>query len=303
MSRNGRIVLACAAAIIAMTTLVAFSLPLYRAFCEATGLGGTTRRASSAAEHPSDDTARTIEVRFNTDVAPDLPWRFQPVKRSVTAMLGKPTLVQFWAENDSDQPIVAHATYNVTPDLAGRFFNKLQCFCFDEERLAAHQRVEMPVLFFVDPSILADRDMGNLPAITLSYTFFRSKDPDAAKDLGRFGATAVAAMPLRQGDAGHGATIFAAQCAPCHALDHNKAGPLLGGLDGRHAGQAAGFHYSSSLGAADIVWQPQTLDRWLTNPRADVPGTRMPIQVQDPQTRADVIAYLLAQPAPKSPGR
>ena len=292
--KNARIALLCLVVVAAMIGLVSVSLPLYRAFCEATGLGGTTRRASSA--DPAKAQKTTVEVLFNTEVAPGLPWRFGPDQRSVTATLGKPTLVHFWAENDSDQPRVAHATYNVTPDLAGQYFNKIQCFCFDEERLGPHQRVEMPVLFFVDPKILQNRDIGNLPAITLSYTFFSSKVPTQPIDLARFGST-TAATKVANGDATHGAQIFSAQCAPCHAMDHNKLGPMLGHLNGRKAGAIDGFSYSAALSGSEIIWEPQSLDRWLANPRTDVPGARMPVSVADPQTRADLIAYLLA-PAP-----
>src|SRR5271156_5880289 len=172
-----RTVVACLAIVAAMAALVAFSLPLYRAFCEATGLGGTGRRASADTAAASE---RSVTVRFNTDVAPGLPWRFGPNQPSVSVKLGAQTLVSFWAENLTDQPIVGHATYNVTPDLAGRYFDKIQCFCFDEEKLGPRERVEMPVTFFVDPAILKDPDMRGLPVITLSYTFFRSADPAKA---------------------------------------------------------------------------------------------------------------------------
>ena len=202
---NFRILLACLGVVCVMLFLVAISLPLYRAFCEATGLGGTTRRSNGSAETATD---RLVTVRFNADVAPGLPWRFGPSQASVRVHLGERTLVTFWAENRSDQTIVAHATYNVTPDLAGQYFNKIQCFCFDEESLAPHERVEMPVTFFVDPKIAENRDIGNLPPITLSYTFFRSTNPNDAKDLGRFGAIKTAATALH-GDPGRGQALFA----------------------------------------------------------------------------------------------
>jgi cytochrome c oxidase assembly protein Cox11/cytochrome c2 len=293
------VALGCAAIVIAMTTLVAFSLPLYRAFCAATGLAGTTRRVERDTAAAS---ARTITVRFNTDVAPGLPWKFGPGQDQVTVHLGVPTQISFWAENLSDAAIVGHATYNVTPELAGRYFNKIQCFCFDEEKLGAHERVEMPVIFYVDPSILDDKDVGHLPTLTLSYTFFRSTVAGGgAKDLARFGASNVADAAIT-GNPAHGAEVFAGKCAACHALDHNRVGPMLGGLGGREAGKAAGFDYSTALAASAITWNAKTLDQWLTDPRADVPGARMPISVPDAQTRADVIAYLLEQHADASGG-
>jgi cytochrome c oxidase assembly protein Cox11 len=288
--RDARVALVCLLVVAGMLGLVAVSLPLYRAFCEAVGLGGTTRRVAADTAAAS---ARTVVVRFNSDVAPGLPWRFTPAQPSVTVHLGEQTLVSFWAENLTDQPIVGHATYNVAPDLAGRYFDKIQCFCFDEEKLGPHERVEMPVTFFVDPAILADPDMGGLPVITLSYTFFRSADPAKAKDLARFGATQVVAAAAHAGDPRQGEAIFGARCAACHALDANRVGPALGGLAGRRAGSVDGFRYSNALKSASIVWNPASLDRWLADPRDDVPGVRMPVNVPDPQARADVIAYLL----------
>ena len=290
------IVAACLATVLGMSLLVAYSLPLYRAFCEATGLGGTVRRVDS---DTAETSRRTILVRFNADVAPGLPWRFGPSQPAVTVPLGKQTLVSFWAENLTDQPIIGHATYNVTPDLAGRYFNKIQCFCFSEERLGGHERVEMPVTFYVDPAILKDRDIGNLPAITLSYTFFRSASPAGAQDLARFGASA-ATVALAPPDAAHGAQLFEARCTACHALDHDKVGPALGGLAGRKAGARPGYAYSSALAADGRAWNEAALDTWLTDPRRAVPGTRMMATVDAPQDRADIAAYLLQQPEPQA---
>jgi len=290
--RNKIIALACTLVVIGMVTLVGFSLPLYRAFCEATGFGGTTRRVAADTVSAS---SRTIIVRFNADVAPGLPWRFGPSQEQVTVHLGEPTQISYWAENRSDETLVAHATYNVTPELAGTYFNKIQCFCFDEERLKPHERVEMPVIFYVDPAILQDKDIGNLPTLTLSYTFFKSAVAAAPKDLDRFGATLVSAPSLK-GDPERGEHVFAGKCATCHALDHNKLGPKLGGLAGRRAGSVTDFDYSSALKHSGIIWQGASLDRWLADPRSDVPDVRMPANVPDPQARADVIAYLLGQP-------
>lgn len=182
-----------------MTALVSYSVTLYRLFCEATGAGGYVQRvAADTARRAS----RTVTVDFDTNVAPGLPWRFAPVQRRVTVHLGEQTPVLFEAENRSDQDIVGHATFNVTPDKAAVYFKKIQCFCFTEERLDAHQTVDMPVVFYVDPKLASDRETQKVDRITLSYTFFRSIRPDGAPDLARFtesGATRnVGAIPPGQ---------------------------------------------------------------------------------------------------------
>ena len=120
---------------------------------------------------------QTVTVAFDSNVAPDLPWRFEPEQRSVTVHLGEQKLVFFSAENLSNQSIVAHATFNVTPETSGLYFNKIQCFCFNEERLDPHQKVDMPVVFYVDPAFAKDPDNLHVDTITLSYTFLRSVNP------------------------------------------------------------------------------------------------------------------------------
>jgi cytochrome c oxidase assembly protein Cox11 len=281
--RNLRIVVPCLVVIGIMIGLVAYSPTLYRLFCAATGYGGTTQRAESNSGTASD---RLITVRFDTNVAPGLPWRFAPVEREVTVRLGEQRLVFFTAENLSDQAIVGHATFNVTPATTGVYFNKIQCFCFDEERLNAHQKVDMPVLFFVAPELATDSETRNVKTITLSYTFYRSANPENAKDLSRFVASAGEPDPVR------GRQFFAERCAACHALDSNKSGPMLGGVFNRKAGSAEGYHYSPALMSARLTWSADNLDRWLTDPRKVIPGTRMPVRVLDSAARKDLIAYL-----------
>jgi cytochrome c oxidase assembly protein subunit 11 len=274
-----------------MLVLVAFSPPLYRIFCGATGINGTVRRVSSDTATIAAD--RVITVRFNTDIEPALPWRFRPMQKEVQVKLGEQKLVYFEAENLSDQPIVGHATYNVTPLLTGKYFDKIQCFCFTEERLGAHQQVQMPVVFYVDPRIAQDPTAGSYDTITLSYTFFRSKDPDGAQDLARFGAkTAADTGP----DATHGKEVFQARCAACHAFDTDVIGPRLGGVYGRKAASVAGYPYSQALKQSGIVWDKETLDHWLAGPTRYVPGAHMPVNVPDPSSRADIIAYLAEAP-------
>jgi cytochrome c oxidase assembly protein Cox11/mono/diheme cytochrome c family protein len=282
--RNRATVAALAAAIAMMTVLVAFSVPLYRLFCAATGFGGTTQRADSATGTVGD---RIVTVRFTTDVAPGLPWRFEPEQREVRVRLGEEKLVFFSAENLTDQPVVGHATFNVTPAKTGIYFNKIQCFCFDEERLGPRQKTEMPVDFFVDPQLADDPETREVNSITLSYTFFRSTDPEGAKDLSRFLVSAST-------DPKRGEALFAERCAACHALDTNKTGPLLGGVLGRTAGTVSGYNYSPALRQAGLRWSADALDRWLADPRKVVPGVRMPVRVLDPATRRDIITYLEA---------
>ena len=278
------------AVIAVMITLVSFSVPLYRLFCAVTGAGGTTQRVAA------DTAARStkqITVYFNTDVAPGMPWQFEPVQRSVTLHLGEQVPAYFTATNLSDHAIVGHATFNVTPDKVGIYFKKVQCFCFSEERLAPHQTVQMPVQFFVDPAIASDPDTAEVTQITLSYTFFESKHPDTALDLARLAVTPP--------DAGRGQTLFATQCAACHALDRNKIGPALAGVVGRPAASAPGYPYSPALTHSGIVWTPATLAKWLTDPQADVPGALMPMSVSSDANRRDIIAYLAQQPTPPRP--
>jgi cytochrome c oxidase assembly protein Cox11 len=264
-----------------MVGLVSYSVPLYRLFCAATGAGGTTQRVAADTANVA---ARTVTVLFNTDVAPGLPWSFEPVQRSVTLHLGEQATVYFTATNRSDRPIVGHATFNVTPDKVGIYFKKVQCFCFTEEKLDAHRTVQMPVQFFVDPRMGADPATGDVADITLSYEFFESKKPEGAQDLARF-----ASGPP---DASHGAALFAANCAACHALDRNKVGPALAGIIGRKAGTAPGYPYSAALQKSGIVWNADTLTGWLSNPQVYVPGALMPMAVGSAQDRRDIIAYL-----------
>jgi cytochrome c oxidase assembly protein subunit 11 len=158
-------------------------------------------------------------------------------------------------------------------------------FLLDEERLDAHQKVDMPLVFFVDPALADDPEMRDLDTITLSYTFFRLSNPDKAKDLSRFLANA-------EPDAVQGEEFFGERCAACHALDINKTGPMLGGLIGRKAGSAPGYRYSPALSSADLIWSPDNLDRWLADPRKFIPDARMPVRVLEASARRDIIAYL-----------
>jgi cytochrome c oxidase assembly protein subunit 11 len=154
-----------------MFGLTAYSETLYRLFCEATGYGGTTRIANGPAGRVLD---RTVTVRFNADIAPDLPWSFRPSQKEITVRVGERALAFFTATNKADRPVTGQATFNVTPEKSGQYFNKIQCFCFEEQTLAAHQTIEMPVSFFVDPDIAKNRNAEDVKEIILSYTFFRA---------------------------------------------------------------------------------------------------------------------------------
>lgn len=280
--RNLKVVVPCIAVIGIMTGLVAYSPTLYRLFCAATGYGGTTQRADSGSGTVSQ---RLVTIRFDSNVAPDLPWQFEPAQREVQVHLGEQKLVFFTAENRGDHAIVGHATFNVTPGAAGIYFNKIQCFCFDEERLDAHQKVDMPVVFFVDPALATDPDTRDTNTITLSYTFFRSVNPGDAKDLSRFVASA-------EPDAVRGEKLFSETCAACHGLGANKTGPSLAGVFGRSAGSVPGYKYSSALAQSGIRWSADDLDLWLTNPRKFIAGVRMPARVPNALARRDIIAFL-----------
>ena len=164
------------------------SVPLYRAFCRATGFGGTTQRKSiedKMEEREQMDKSilekakkRSIEITFNADVAEGLPWKFTPTQKKVTVTPGETVLAFYTAENTSSSAITGVATYNVQPGKAGQYFNKIQCFCFEEQRLRAKEKVDMPVFFYLDPEFASDRGMEDVNSLVLSYTFFQSEDFD-----------------------------------------------------------------------------------------------------------------------------
>ena len=175
-NRNRRTVLGLLGLLVLMLGLTFASVPLYRIFCQVTGYGGTTQVATEA---PDTAGLPAINVRFNADVSPELPWAFAPEIREVKLPIGETKTVLYRAVNRSSQTVTGTATFNVTPDAAGKFFDKLQCFCFTEQTLKPGESVEMAVQFFVDPKILEDADGRDIKTITLSYTFFRAKDQPA----------------------------------------------------------------------------------------------------------------------------
>lgn len=163
--------------VVGMTGMAFAAVPLYDAFCKITGYGGTTQEADAA---PDQVLERRIEVRFDANVAPGLPVEFAPSQINQTLRIGETGLAFYTVHNNSDQPIVARATYNVTPHMAGPYFAKLECFCFQDKVLAPGETAELPVVYFVDPEIVTDADTAEINTLTLSYTFFRSTDADAA---------------------------------------------------------------------------------------------------------------------------
>lgn len=165
---------------LAMLGLGFAAVPLYRMFCQATGFGGTTQRASLAESKTVTIGATSISVRFDGNVDPALPWKFGPSQVSQQMSIGSRKLAYYTAENLSDKPITGVASFNVSPEIAGLYFKKIQCFCFNQQTLMPGEKVEMPVLYFVDPAILKDPDAARIEQITLSYTFHPSADQSAA---------------------------------------------------------------------------------------------------------------------------
>jgi cytochrome c oxidase assembly protein subunit 11 len=179
---------ACAVFVAAMVGASFAAVPLYRIFCQATGYNGTVQRATAA---PARTLDRTITVRFDTNVGNGLGWSFRPLQRSVRVKLGEIGTASFLAENRMDAASTGSAVFNVSPDAAGAYFNKIACFCFTEQTIAAGKRTEMPVTFFVDPAMVDDIDMSNIDTITLSYTFYPAAAP-APKPLAAAVAPKVA---------------------------------------------------------------------------------------------------------------
>jgi cytochrome c oxidase assembly protein subunit 11 len=176
--KNARTGLLLSVMVVSMLGLSFAAVPLYRLFCQVTGYGGTTQLAESL---PAAVSERTVVVRFNADTDHRLPWSFQPVQKEVTLRVGESGLAFYRARNDAKQAITGMAVFNVSPQKAGLYFNKIQCFCFDQQRLEPGQEIDMAVTFFVDPAIETDPNLDDVKTITLSYTFFRDPDDEGAE--------------------------------------------------------------------------------------------------------------------------
>ena len=145
------------------------AVPLYAMFCQVTGYGGTTQRVEQYSDRVLD---RSITIRFDANASGGLPWSFQPVKREMTGKIGETLQASYRATNHFDSPTYGRATFNVTPEMAGAYFNKVECFCFTDTTLQPGETMDMPVVFYVDPDIADVPELKNVKTITLSYTFF-----------------------------------------------------------------------------------------------------------------------------------
>ena len=158
------------------------SVPLYRLFCQVTGYGGTTQRVSEAqgeaATQPAQGATRQLSIRFDSNIRNGIPWNFYPEKKTVSVGVGGKSMAIFIAKNLSDKPVTGRAVFNVTPEFAGPYFTKIECFCFTEQTLKPGQEVRMPVLFYVDKKIMDDPDNKDVQEITLSYTFYPVEKPE-----------------------------------------------------------------------------------------------------------------------------
>ncbi len=167
--RNGLVAGGVMLTVVTMLGLSFAAVPLYRLFCASTGFGGTPQRAKAA---PAFQGKRDIAVRFDANVGAGLPWSFAPETPQITLRTGQTATVFFKVTNRSDRETAAQAMYNVSPDVAGGYFDKISCFCFSTQRLGPHETMDMPVVFFLDPELEKDKTMNGVDTVTLSYTFY-----------------------------------------------------------------------------------------------------------------------------------
>lgn len=172
-SRHRNVAFALAGLVGLMLGLSFAAVPLYQLFCQVTGYGGTTQRAESL---PGEVLQQSVSIRFDANTAQGIAWRFKPTTKPMRIRLGEQGIAFYRAHNLSSEPVRGTATFNVTPEGAGSYFSKIECFCFTEQVLAPGETVDMPVTFFVDPEMMNDPDARNIREITLSYTFFPVED-------------------------------------------------------------------------------------------------------------------------------
>lgn len=182
-TRNRRAGMIVLGAVLFMIALSFASVPLYSLFCKVTGFGGTTMTAERAPDHVLE---REITVRFNTDTDPGLPWDFRAEKKYVKIKIGQQALITYKAKNWSGQTSGGTAVFNVTPPKAGKYFRKIECFCFQEQILGAGKAVDMPVLFFIDPAFADDEALEEVTTITLSYTFYPLESAELERAMEAF---------------------------------------------------------------------------------------------------------------------
>lgn len=179
LKRDVIVAAACGGFVAVMVGASFAAVPLYSWFCRTTGFGGTTQVSKAA---PAAALDRKMTVRFDSNVAPGLPWSFEPEQNRIEVRIGEVTTVNYKVVNRAARAITAQAAYNVAPLTVGAYFTKINCFCFTEQTLKAGETREMAVVFYIDPAIVKDRDQDNLNTITLSYTFYRQRRPVAQAD-------------------------------------------------------------------------------------------------------------------------
>jgi cytochrome c oxidase assembly protein subunit 11 len=172
--RDVIVALSCGLCVAAMVGAAYAAVPFYNWFCRATGFNGTTQVATAG---PSGMIDRNVMVRFDANIGPGLPWRFEPEQNEIMVKLGQVVTVNYRVVNEAARPITAQAAYNVAPLNAGSYFQKINCFCFTEQTLKAGETRDMAVVFYVDPSMVKDPDGNEINTITLSYTFYRQREP------------------------------------------------------------------------------------------------------------------------------
>jgi cytochrome c oxidase assembly protein subunit 11 len=172
--KNKRVAFIAAGVFVGMIGMSYAAVPLYKAFCQTTGFGGTTQRAMKA---PDQATDQFIMVRFDANTSSGLPWEFHPRQTAMKVKIGEQNMAYYDARNTGTNTTTGTAVFNVSPPSAGAYFDKIQCFCFTKQTLKSGQAEELPVSFFVDPALLDDADAKNIKEITLSYTFYPATDP------------------------------------------------------------------------------------------------------------------------------
>ena len=177
---NGRIAALLVGVVVTMGALAWAAVPFYGWLCRVTGYGGTP---GVQAENHSQVAEEYVTIRFDANKEPSMPWEFHPTQNEMRLKIGETGMAFYEAYNPTDKPVAGTAAYNVAPDLAGYYFTKIECFCFTEQVLEPGERVEMPVVFYVDPEILQDRDAGRIRNITLSYTFYQTELPQEQASL------------------------------------------------------------------------------------------------------------------------
>ncbi len=173
LRRDLLVAMSCGAFVALMVGAAYASVPFYTWFCKTTGFGGTTQVAERA---PEEVLGRTLKIRFDSNIAPGLPWKFEPEQTEMKVRIGEVVTVNYKVINQAAREITAMASYNVSPPQVGSYFAKINCFCFTDQTMKAGETREMTVVFYVDPAIVKDSDQNDLNTITLSYTFYRQRD-------------------------------------------------------------------------------------------------------------------------------